>query len=1177
MKFTDPNYNTLKTYFDILKNPRSSDANSYLMTWRTPIVVRGGVYTPLYQLKDNGDFVGYKFIIEEVDGDNFVFSYSGILSTHSEATELEVGKEMYFRKDAFFRDWLNVNSDTYANFVNANKTFIYFGKIYELSNSASRYFIKFEGLKNWIMECLPQHNRTEKLTELLNVSFDQVYHEPYNMLKNVFSFFDPKEVQLKHLYYLADKFGVSIDVDLLSEIVLREWVDSLINLLKRKGTYTSYYIIFKLLFSNTRNKLNIYERWLELCHQDIFGDTTSEGYFEDHHILEHYGIHPSGGSGDLWYASYDPDNYPAPTIIPPWQNSTYTCGSDYLSLGSSSFTIYDDSSRLASQDDNSIIVHGLVPDEDTFYASRSWFSRSVAHGGFRYCFRFYVSSTTTLGGSVFIWTIANTGSNMWQNLDDPVGLYLNVSLANNLRVGLRVGETTQYLVDGQTGEADKVIEFDTWYYVTVNSYSNLDFGVDEETYVKAEVFTSNNRLPSEKVATGTLDYDGLSRDYLLMVTHTRDAAFISWYFHVAYLQYLNESNVCSKKELTCSTPLDLSEFIGVDTGNNIISQSSDMIEVEDFDPDTDTMYLYKSLTTLGRIYGGFKHCFTFFIPSSNTGSGKIYIWLQSNETEEVFDTMTTGYGFYIDNFLSLRCGLSSPSISKSIGTIKENVYYYVSIYTEDMDENYIAVDIYDSPERKSENLILSGNIAHDGATRNYLYVLNQGPLFSGSHDIIISDYYTNFTATESVAASGNLFLSPHYKVEIDLSTEPMEEGSIISENYSKELIRYWEYMKPVSKFVDYHYVLAPLAIIDDFNEYRELYENSIVGYCDTKFTGSFFVSGGTAPPSIDYGESTYVYRQGTSKSEWKIVHNLGTSDVLIQVYNEFNEIIYMDTVQVLNTNTVILTFDTAVRGSAFVAGLKSWNVLHNQTSETDPWTINHNMGTDEGALNYVFDIYNLSRTEYLVPDSIERTSTDQIVVTWSTTGKSIVKSGRMPIRDEDYIHTQAVASTTWTINHNLNAAGFIVEVWDSDDKYIFPKTIKHTNSNTTTIYFSEAVAGTAVLVYFQREFENEEIVNTILGSGAYWMIGDEDSDTFRPEVSNYLNSPTTSGAILDENVIEYSDKYIINFTIPTGEEYSIKEIGIFNGEGNIMFYTRCSEVFKPENVQLDLHYRIDKQ
>ena len=51
------------------------------------------------------------------------------MSDHSNATAIEVGKEMYFRKDEFFRDWLNNNSE-YDNFVNKNKTFIYFGKLY---------------------------------------------------------------------------------------------------------------------------------------------------------------------------------------------------------------------------------------------------------------------------------------------------------------------------------------------------------------------------------------------------------------------------------------------------------------------------------------------------------------------------------------------------------------------------------------------------------------------------------------------------------------------------------------------------------------------------------------------------------------------------------------------------------------------------------------------------------------------------------------------------------------------------------------------------------------------------------------------------------------------------------------------------------------------------------------
>jgi len=1181
-KFTDPNYNTLKTYFDILVSPRSGNANSYIVSQKGVIVATGGISSPLYQLKDNGDFVGYNFIINEIRGDDFIFTYDGMHSRHSEATRLEVGKEMYFRKNSFFRNWLDNNADVYGNFVNRHKSFIYFGKIYELSGYVGRYYIKFEGLKNWVLECLPQHNRTERITEFVNVAFDQVYHEPYNMLKNMWSFFDPKEIDFKHLYYLADRYGIVLD-NSLEESVLREWVDQLMFLLKRKSTYTSYFIIYKLLFSNTNNKLNIYERWLEKCHPRIFGDTTPAGYFEDHHILEHYGVHPSGGAGDIWYQPYDPDDYPVFSDIDPWEDVTYTCNNEYLSLATSSFSTYDDSNRIVLQDDNSVIVHAFEPDHDTLYLSKQFFSRSVAHGGFRYCFRFLVSSGTTVGGYMFVWAIANTGNNLFTSLDDPIGLYVNVSLAGTLKVGFNNDGATDYLLT-PNGTTDATLEYNTWYHVTIESYSNLDFGPDEDTRVIANIFTSANKLPSEKIATGDITYDGLSRDYLLMYTHTREASWVTFYIHIAYLSYLINSDVCSQKAITCTNPLDLTTFIGEDTGSNITTLEEDLIEVDNFNPNTSTMYLYKSFTTLGRIFGGFKHSFTFYIPTSNTGNGRIYLWMQATQPDVKFDNASSAYGFYIDGFLTLKCGLSSPSTSKTISTdIREGVYYYATIYTEDMDADYIAIDIYNAPTRRTSEKIISGNIQHDGASRNYLYVLNQGGSLTGSHDLQISDYYTGATEVETIAASGNLFLSPHYKVEIDLSTEPMYvnhyTNCIITEYYAKEIIRYWEYLKPVSKFLDYHFVLAPLARIDDFNEYVSLYNESgsAGGYCLTKFTGSFFTEQGEGGGEVnpDFNEKIYVYRQAINKTEWKIDHNLNASDVIVQVYDEYNQIVYMDNITIIDANSLTLTFESAIRGSAFIAALKDWNYLHTTSVAADPWTINHNLG-DEGAQSFVFDIYNLSRNDYLIPDKVQIINTNQMVVTWSTTDKAVTATGRIPIRDEDYIHTQAVASTVWTINHNLNAAGFIVEVWDSSGEYVFPASITHTTFNRTTITFTEATAGHATLVYCQREFDSEEVVNSMF-DGGYWMIGDEDSDTFEPEIANRLNSPTASGSLLEEDITEYADKYIVNFTVPKGQEYSIRELGIFNSEGNIMFYTKCSELFKPEEVQLDIHYRISKE
>ena len=79
-KFSDSNYNTLETYFNILGLTSSGDDLSYLVSQRGLIVATGGTYTPLYQLKDNGDMIGYKFIINDINGNYFKFSYSGILS-----------------------------------------------------------------------------------------------------------------------------------------------------------------------------------------------------------------------------------------------------------------------------------------------------------------------------------------------------------------------------------------------------------------------------------------------------------------------------------------------------------------------------------------------------------------------------------------------------------------------------------------------------------------------------------------------------------------------------------------------------------------------------------------------------------------------------------------------------------------------------------------------------------------------------------------------------------------------------------------------------------------------------------------------------------------------------------------------------------------------------------------
>ena len=62
-----------------------------------------------------------------------------------------------------------------------------------------------------------------------------------------------------------------------------------------------------------------------------------------------------------------------------------------------------------------------------------------------------------------------------------------------------------------------------------------------------------------------------------------------------------------------------------------------------------------------------------------------------------------------------------------------------------------------------------------------------------------------------------------------------------------------------------------------------------------------------------------------------------------------------------------------------------------------------------------------------------------------------------------HVHTQSVASTSWTVVHNLNNTNVIVQVTDGDspENVVIPQNIELTDANTTTITFPTAQSGVA--------------------------------------------------------------------------------------------------------------------
>lgn len=405
-KFSDSSHYILKTYFDQLLDPRTGTHNSFLSGQRKTIWADGGLNTTLYQKNDSGDYIAHKFLIQSVSDDNFIFTYVERLSDHSEATELEVDKEMYFRKDSLFHDWLRVHASTYEQSLNTNKTFIYFGKIYTLTNELRRYNIIFDGMKNYVVYAIPEHNRTEKLVELLSIFFDEVYQDIYNMTKTLWSFFDAREVSLDHINYMATRANIETDKDKIeTELLLREFVDTLPWWLKRKGSYSSYLDIYKLLLGNTKNKLNFYERWIEWCLKTVrtgYG-SIPDSDFEDHHYLEFYGLEPTGGAGPFYYGQYTSASYPQYADTAP---NVANCGE--ISVNCSNLTSFV---GWAGQDTgNDMTAVGYNIQIDGFNAateSAYLYSNVTSAANIRNCIEVSMDSSSVPSGGLFVWAASN--------------------------------------------------------------------------------------------------------------------------------------------------------------------------------------------------------------------------------------------------------------------------------------------------------------------------------------------------------------------------------------------------------------------------------------------------------------------------------------------------------------------------------------------------------------------------------------------------------------------------------------------------------------------------------------------------------------------------------------------------------------------------------------------------
>lgn len=207
------------------------------------------------------------------------------------------------------------------------------------------------------------------------------------------------------------------------------------------------------------------------------------------------------------------------------------------------------------------------------------------------------------------------------------------------------------------------------------------------------------------------------------------------------------------------------------------------------------------------------------------------------------------------------------------------------------------------------------------------------------------------------------------------------------------------------------------------------------------------------------------------------------------------------------------------------------------------------------------------------PDSYVGFAASGVRVNSSANGLEFYPTSDGASGEPNYLHTQSVASATWTINHNLGTTDIVAQVFSNDSprKVINPQEIEITSVNTVTVTFPVSVAGYAVIN--SSGVSGSDSAGSIIFDNVknYGAVGDGVSDDTVP-IQNAINSCATSKKIcfIPPGTYVHSDLTVPGGVVINGVGYG--SILSYSGSGSaISSQTPGTRIYslKIENLRIN--------
>jgi len=421
-------------------------------------------------------------------------------------------------------------------------------------------------------------------------------------------------------------------------------------------------------------------------------------------------------------------------------------------------------------------------------------------------------------------------------------------------------------------------------------------------------------------------------------------------------------------------------------------------------------------------------------------------------------------------------------------------------------------------------------------------------------------YYSSYTSGASgyplsYDVDDNNVLSPHYKVQMDLSNEPLGYSYIMNQATASYLMDQWEDVRPASRFVHYEELLGPRT---DFSGiYRELFPTTELGNCTSK----------CCQPIMGALPNCAVFLIQYNQISWAVNHNLNSPDIITQCYDIDLKYMEPQWIERIDDNNIVIHYAYAVAGYAFMSKAE---FEHSQASALITWTFSHTVSGSALQEQYVMtQVDDTSYDRTFVPLTSYVPSQGNMVITYTSaeSGYALAEAG-------EYVFIRVFANARWDIRHGLGYGAIQVKCYDGNDEEIYPKSIQIVDDNTAVALFETAVSGHAVVKAIGK---SSAAMIALMARTTYIKLGSGTTASFDPIATNDIETVATNTHNYPVSIRSDDTYYYVECLIETFDEIDATEIGVFDNNDDIAFYTKMSELYKPEGVTLFIHYRVEKR